>query len=46
MMFRKHVGFVADLRSDLAIAAQTVNQLMPTLRLALPETYSTIIGCY
>lgn len=38
MMFRNHVGFLADLRSDLAIAAQTVDQLMPSLRLALPNT--------
>ena len=46
MMFRNHVGFLADLRSDLAIAAQTVDQLMPSLRLALPEYYSPTIGCY
>ena len=46
MMFRNHVGFIAGLRSDLAIAAQTVDQLMPSLRLALPEYYSPTIGCY
>ena len=46
MMFRNHVGFLADLRSDLAIAAQTVDQLMPSLRLALPASYSPTIGCY
>ena len=46
MMFRNHVGFIAGLRSDLAIAAQTVDQLMPSLRLTLPEYYSPTIGCY
>ena len=33
MMFRNHVGFIAGLRSDLAIAAQTADELMPSLRL-------------
>ena len=46
MMFRNHVGFIAGLRSDLAIAAQTADELMPSLRLALPEYYSPTIGCY
>lgn len=46
MMFRNHVGFVTGLRSDLTIATQTVNQLMPSLRLALPGYCSPTIGCH
>lgn len=46
MMFRNHVGFVCGLRSDPAIAAQTVSQLVPSLRLSLPTAYSSSVGCY